>query len=125
MVDEARAWRPALSGILRVPAGPRGADRARNPLADPAAYHPAASLRVAAPCRTAPGVVVAPRPVSLRPYRRPAPVAADALGGPFARRGRATPDSQPLHQGLRIFGLLRRRCEAGGSHRTRRGRPRR
>ena len=80
LVDQARAWRAALSRILRVPAGPRGADRARNPLADRAPHHPSAAFRAAAPCRVAPGLAAAARAVSLRPYRRPPSAAADALG---------------------------------------------
>src|SRR6266851_840943 len=78
MVDQARAWRLALSGILRVSAGSRGADRARNPLADRAPHHPPASFCIAAPFRFASGLAVTAGVVPLRPYRRPQPAADDA-----------------------------------------------
>src|SRR2546429_8186095 len=97
MVDQARAWRPALSGILRVPAGPRSADRARNPLADRAAYHPAASVRAAASRRVAPGLAAAVGAVSLRPYRRPPPAAADAIGRFAPPPRRTAPESPSPH----------------------------
>ena len=51
LVDQAGAWRPALSRILRVSAGPRGADRARDALGHRAPHHPPAAFRFAAPCR--------------------------------------------------------------------------
>ena len=52
-IGQARAWRPALPGILRVPAGARGADRARSSLERGPAYHLADALRA---CRTAPTI---------------------------------------------------------------------
>ena len=53
-----------------------------------------------------PGLAVAARSVPLRPYRRPAPVAADADGGFAARRSRKAAGCEPLHQGIRIFRLF-------------------
>src|SRR5262249_33879874 len=86
LVDQARAWRLALSRILRVSPGPRGADRARNPLADRAPYHPAPAFRFTAPCRVASGLAAPPRVVSLRPYRRPPSAAGHPHSGPCDRR---------------------------------------
>ena len=63
----------------------------------------------------APGLAAAARPVPVRPYRRPEPVAADPLGRSDQRRGRKAAGAQPLHQGLRIFRLLRRRRPPGGA----------
>src|SRR6185437_78818 len=80
LVDQTGAWRPALSRILRVPPGAGGADRARDPLAHRAPHHPPAAIRAAASRRPASGLAAAPRPVPLRPYRRPASAAADPLG---------------------------------------------
>src|SRR5580698_8906367 len=98
VVDQARAWRAALPRILRIPPGARGADRARNPLADRAPHHPSAAIRVAAPRRPAPGLAAAARPVPVRPYRWTAFAAADALARFEPRPGWQTLDAQPLHQ---------------------------
>ena len=89
------------------------------------AHHPPPAFRFAAPCRVASGLAAAAGVVSLRPYRRPQPAAADALGRPDPRRGRQAAGAQPLHQGVRIFRLLRRRRAPRGAHRARCGRPRR
>src|SRR5215470_1936370 len=119
LVDQARAWRPALSRILRVSPGPRGADRARNPLGNRAPYHPPPAFRFAAPCRPAPGLAAPTRPVPLRPYRRAESLAADPLGRFVDRRGRPSAGAQPLQQSLRIFRLLRRRRTSRRAHRAR------
>ena len=50
-LDQAVPRRPALSRVLRVPAGARVADRARDAAPGDAAHLLAAALRAAAPCR--------------------------------------------------------------------------
>ena len=50
-LDQAVPRRPALSRVLRVPAGARVADRARDAAPGDAAHLVAAALRAAAPCR--------------------------------------------------------------------------
>src|SRR3954449_4218513 len=96
MVDQIGAWRAALSRILRVPAGPRGADRARNPVADRAPHHQAPSFRFTASRRAAAGLAAPAGVIPLRPYRRAPSAAADALGRSRPRRGGKTLDRQPL-----------------------------
>ena len=82
-LDQADPRRPALSRVLRVPAGARGADRARGAAA---ASRRTSSGRCASCCRTTtglrPALAAAARPVPLRPSRR----AQD----PAARRARST-----------------------------------
>ena len=70
-IDQAHPWRPALSRILRVPPGARGAGRARGAARGGAAHHPPA--RFVLPHHKAPaaGLADPARPVPLRPSRRP------------------------------------------------------
>ena len=94
-LDQAHPWRPALSRARMVPAGARGADRARGDVADGAAPDPADALRAAGRAGPAPGLDAAPGSVRLRssrraedPAARPAPstLADDPLGTPLKRR---------------------------------------
>ena len=71
LVLQADPWRPALSRILRVPAGPRGADRARGAAARRPAHRLAADLRPAAQPRAAAGLDDPAGPAALRPSGRP------------------------------------------------------
>ena len=84
---QAGPWRAALSRILRVPAGARGADRARGAAARRAAHHLADALRAAAQSRAAPGLADPARPLPLRPSRRPQEAAGDPHPRPAARPG--------------------------------------
>ena len=77
-LDQAVPRRPALSRVLRVPAGARVADRARDAAQGDAAHLLAAALRAAAPCGLEAGLDAAARAVHLRPSRRAEDPAADA-----------------------------------------------
>src|SRR5207248_11396521 len=108
-LGQARAWRPALSGILPVSPGARGADRAGSFARIRASYHLADALRAAAFAGAAPGLAGSGRPVPLRSPRRPRAPAAEPQPRSVARpRGRAA--AGRVSARLRIFRLLGRRC---------------
>ena len=115
---QAGAWRPALSRILRVPPGARGADRARGAARGRAAHHLAHALRAAAFAGAAPGLAGAPRPLSLRPSRRPQQAARYPRHRPRQRSG-GRADQGRLHPRLRILRLLGRRFPPGRAQRAR------
>ena len=119
-LDQADPRRPALSRVLRVPAGARGAGRARGAAQGGART---SSGRCASCCRTTTGCgrAGAPaRPLPLRPSRRPrASCRRPAVAGsqPRSRRRAAASRATPR---LRVFRLLGRRCAAGRAQRPRR-----
>ena len=99
-VDQADPWRPALSRVLRVPAGARGADRARGAVADRAAHHPAAALRAAASAGLRPAWLLRLGLFLYDYHRRPQAAAADALGRSRARRGRQAAEAGRFTRGF-------------------------
>ena len=115
---QAGPWRPALPRILRVPAGPRGADRARGAAAGGAAHHLADALRPAARARHASSLARPAGSVPLRPSGRPQAAAGDEVAEPAPRPGGPAAQAR-IPQGLRVFRLLGRRCPAGRPQRAR------
>ena len=117
---QARPWRPALSRILRVPPGARGADRARGAAAR---RRRTSSGRCASCCRTARS--------SGRPgwcgsgcFSTTISAAASAAGArersTCAARRRARRSARSIASALRIFRLLGRRCAPRRPQRARR-----
>ena len=114
-LDQAVPRRPALSRVLRVPAGARVADRARDAAPGDAAHLLAAALRAAAPCRACgrPGCSGSGS----------SSTTTSAGGRSCRRRGRSTcardaagaPLRPELPAGVRVFRLLGRRRAAGGA----------
>ena len=89
-VDQADPWRAALSRILRVPAGARGAGGARGAVGVGAAHHLAAALRAAASRRAAAGLAAAARALRLRPSRAAGSILPATDARPAQRPGRAS-----------------------------------
>ena len=120
-LDQAVPRRPALSRVLRVPAGARGAGRARDAARAPCRTSPG---RCASCCRTTPGCG---RPGCCGSGS--SSTTTSAGGRSCRRRGRSTsardPAGAPLkpgyREGVRVFRLLGRRRAAGGAERARRG----
>ena len=100
-LDQADPWRPALSRILRVPAGARGADRARGAAAR---RRRTSSGRCASCCRTKRGLrpawLIRARPVPLRPSRRAQAAAGARDGSTCARDPAGAPLKPLLHRGF-------------------------
>ena len=92
-LDQAVPRRPALPRVLRVPAGARVADRARDAAPRDAAHLLAAALRAAAPCRAAAGLDAAARAASS--------TTTSAAGRSCRRRGRSTCGADPAGEPLR------------------------
>ena len=96
-LGQARPWRPALSRILRIPAGARGADRARGAARVRAAHHLADALRAAAqPGRPA-------RPGSSGSAFSSTIISAAASACPARARStsRTAPEGAPIKDGFK------------------------
>ncbi len=107
--DQADPWRPALSRILRVPPGARGADGARG-AAGPCAPHIIWPLRFVLPHHAgpAPGLAAAPRPVPLRPSRRPQAACRRPARSTSPATSPATAEAGRLRQGFEYSDCLGR-----------------
>ena len=95
--QQADPRRAALSRAVRVPAGARGAARARGAAARRAAHHLAAALRPAARPAAAAGLADPARPDALRPSGRPPAAAAARTRSTCAAirpAGRSSPSSR-------------------------------
>ena len=105
--------RPALPRVLRIPAGGRGAGRARSAARERAAHHRAARVRAAARAAPASGMDDPHRPVPLRSHGRPDD-AAEVVRREARRTAAGRAGLQPrFAQGLRLRGCARRRRAAG------------
>ena len=124
-LHQAHPWRAALSRARLASAGARGADRARGDAAHGAAPDPADALRAAAGAGAAPGLDAAPRPVHLRPSRRPQNPARDPHASTLADDPLGAPLKRRLPARLRIFRLLGGRCAPRRAQRRRCRRARR
>ncbi len=120
---QADPWRPALSRILRIPPGARGADRARGAVEGRPPHHLAADdsccpmyRRCARPGWCGSGCSSTTISAAAKSCRPPAASICAAI-----------PPVQPLRdsygKAFELHRLLGRRCAAGGAERPRRRRP--